>query len=105
MTDEKTVGLPELLGRYFWEYAPGRLTWPEHRYTIILRLLEKGGWDAVRWLRGNVSASDLSPVHHRQTRPRARSQATRYWELILGLPRDQVDGWVQAARQSPWFNR
>src|SRR3954468_23102465 len=34
MAEQETIELPELLGRYFWDYAPGRLTWPESRHTI-----------------------------------------------------------------------
>jgi hypothetical protein len=102
---DSAVELPALLGRYFWDYAPGRLAWPEHSYTIILRLLEKGGWDAVRWLRSNVSDADLREFITERRGRGLDPKRLRYWELILGLPGDQVDVWVQSARQSPWYNR
>lgn len=102
---DSAVELPVLLGRYFWDYAPGRLAWPEHHHTILLRLLEKGGWDAVRWLRGNVSASDLRQFITERRGRGLDPKRLRYWELILGLPQDQVDAWVHTARQSPWYNR
>ena len=38
-----------------------RLSWHENRHTILRKLLEDGGWDAVRWLRANVSDDEPSP--------------------------------------------
>jgi hypothetical protein len=103
--NEHPVELPELLGRYFWDYAPGRLTWPENRHTIVGRLLEAGGLDAVRWLRRTIGDQEIRDflVEHRGRG--MDPKRLRYWELILGLREEQVDGWIEAALASPWYGR
>ena len=49
----------DLLRRYLWEHDPARLTWDGNRHTIVAKLLEAGGWDAVRWLRAHLSPDEL----------------------------------------------
>lgn len=105
MTAEETVELPELLGRYFWDYAPGRLTWPESRHTIIWRLLEKGGFDAVRWLRRHVGDEGIREFIIERRGRGIDPKRLRYWELILDLPKEQVDAWIATAMRNPWNQR
>lgn len=105
MESEDTVELPELLGRYFWDYAPGRLTWPESRHTIIGRLLEKGGLDAVRWLRRHVGDQQIREFISARRGRGIDPKRLRYWELILGLPEEQVSAWIATALQNPWYQR
>jgi len=105
MANEESVDLPELLGRYFWDYAPGRLTWPESRYTIIWRLLEKGGFEAVHWLRENVGDEGIRDFIIERRGRGIDPQWLRYWEPIVGLPKEAVDGWIEIAMRNPWYNR
>lgn len=105
MADEEAVELPELLGRYFWDYAPGRLTWPEDRYMIVFRLLEKGGPEAVDWLRTHVNHSEIRRVLTERKGRGIDPTRLRYWQSVLELPVDEVDAWVQRASRSPWNNR
>jgi hypothetical protein len=105
MENEPTVELPELLGRYSWDYGPGRLTWPESRHTIIGRLLEAGGFDAVRWLRRNVDDAEIRDFIVQRRGRGLDPKRLRYWELILELPEPQVDGWIESALASPWYRR
>jgi hypothetical protein len=105
MRDEDTVELPELLGRYFWDYAPGRLTWPESRHTIVGRLLEAGGFDAVRWLRRHVGDQGIREFITQRRGRGIDPKRLRYWELILGMPKEEVDRWIEAALQNPWYRR
>src|SRR5215207_3161124 len=51
--------LGELLRRYLWEYDPARLSWETSRHTIVSKLLQVGGWDAVRWLRAQLTDDEL----------------------------------------------
>ncbi len=105
MESEETVELPELLGRYFWDYAPGRLTWPDSRQTIIGRLLEKGGFDSVRWLRRHVGDQEIREFIIARRGRGIDPKRLRYWELILRLPEELVSAWIAAALQNPWHQR
>lgn len=97
--------LSELLRRYFWDYDPERLSWEASRHTIVLRLLQSGGWDAVRWLRAHVSSEELREFLVRRRGRGIDPKRLRFWGLILDLPREQVDEWVEAARSNPWYQR
>lgn len=105
MESEEPVELPELLGRYFWDYAPGRLAWPEDRYMIVFRLLEKGGPEAVDWLRKHVGNSEIREVLMERKGRGIDPARLRYWQSVLNLPSHEVDAWVQRAMKSPWHNR
>ena len=97
--------LDELLRRYLWEYDPARLSWEENRHTIVTRLLESGGWDAVRWLRTHLSDDELRAFLVRRRGRGLEPRRLRFWGLVLDIPEEEVDGWIAAARSNPWFNR
>lgn len=100
-----TSSLPDVLGRYFWDQDPTRLTWPDDRHAIIGRLLEVGGWDAVCWLRRNVDHETLRD-HLARRRGRGLSpRRLRFWGFVLELPRDRVDEWISDSASSPWRRR
>lgn len=98
-------GLPEELHRYFWDHDPNALSLDETRETIVRRLLETGGWDAVRWLRSEVGDEELREVLRRRRSRGLSPKRLRFWGLVLGLPRERVDAWVMAARRNPWARR
>jgi hypothetical protein len=102
---EKTTELPEHLRGYFWDYDAGRLSWEGSRHTIVLRLLQSGGMDAVRWLRESVSDVGIREFLVRRRGRGISPRRLRFWGLLLGIPRSQVDGWIAAARTNPWHRR
>lgn len=97
--------LSELLGRYFWDYAPGRLSWPQNRFTIIWRLLEKGGLEGAVWLQRNVTNAELRDFIIERRGRAIDPKWLRYWERILDLPEEQVNAWVATALKNPWYQR
>lgn len=103
--ESETVELADLLRRYLWEYDPAGLSWESHRHTIIGRLLESGGWDAVRWLRAHVSSEELRGFLVRRRGRGVEPRRLRFWGLILEIPREQVDEWIATARSNPWNRR
>lgn len=97
--------IPDHLRRYFWEYDPERLSLDEGRHTVVLRLLQEGGLDAVQWLRQNVPDDELRTLLIRRRGRGISPKRLRFWALLLNLPRSQVDGWIAAERSSPWNRR
>ncbi|HEX2202792.1 MAG TPA: hypothetical protein VHG91_05830 [Longimicrobium sp.] len=99
------VELSELVRRYLWEHDPERITWESSRHTIVAKLLQVGGWDAVRWLRANVGDNELREFLARRRGRGIDPKRLRFWELVLDLPKAEVDAWIAAARADPWHRR
>ncbi len=97
--------LPDWLHRYFWEHDPVRLVWPESRGTIALRLLQWGDADATRWLRERVSDAELRDFLARRRGRGLEPDRLRYWGQELGIPNEEVEGWIAALRENPWYKR
>jgi hypothetical protein len=97
--------LTEGLKRYFWDYDPARLSWDHSRHTIVARLIEAGGFDAVRWLLDHLSDEELRDYLIRRGGRGIAPERLRFWGLILDLPRTQVDEWIAAQRSNPWQRR
>jgi len=102
---ERQLIIPEHLHRYFWEYDPKRLSLEESRHTILLRLLQSGGMDALRWLRATVSDDELRTLLVRRRGRGITPRRLRFWGLMLDLPEEQVDEWVAAERANVWNRR
>lgn len=103
--DAAGSGLPEHLHRYFWDRDPTSLDLEADRETIVGRLLEAGGLDAVAWLRGTIGDPAIGAFLERRQGRGLGPRRLRFWALVLGLPRGQVDRWVEAARENPWERR
>lgn len=103
--ESESPDLGELLRRYLWEYDPARLSWETSRHTIVSKLLQVGGWDAVRWLRAHLTDDELREFLVRRRGRGLDPRRLRFWALILDLPRDQVDAWIAAARANSWEQR
>lgn len=103
--ESRAVELDELVRRYLWEHDPERISWETGRHTIVAKLLQVGGWDAVRWLRAHLSDDELREFLVRRRGRGIDPKRLRFWELVLGLPREQVDAWIATARADPWHRR
>lgn len=97
--------IPDHLRQYFWEYDPARLSLDESRHTILLRLLQEGGLDAVQWLRQNATDDEIRTLLIRRRGRGIDPKRLRFWALMLNLPDSQVDDWIIAQQSSPWARR
>jgi hypothetical protein len=102
---QATVDLPEELKGYFWDYEVDRLSWEGNRHTIVFRLLEKGGMDAVRWLRQHLRDEEIREFIVRRRGRGISPRRLRFWGLLVDIPRPEVDEWIETARRNPWQNR
>lgn len=99
------AALPKDLKPLFWEYDFRQLSWEADSDLITSRVLASGDWKAISWLRQKMAPDVLRRwiVEHRGRGldpPRLR-----FWELILGLPRRQVNEWLSEMRRDPWLHR
>jgi hypothetical protein len=99
------VELPAHLRAYFWEYPAEGLNWEQGRDTIVLRLLQSGGMDALEWLRSRLSDDELREFIVRRQGHGLDPRRLRFWGLVLSIPRAEVDRWISAAKTDPWYRR
>ena len=101
----RSRSLPPQLRAHFWDYNFSKLNWSRDRELIIARILQSGTWDDVKWLRAQVDDADLRrwivTRHGRGLSP----QQLRYWQLVLAIPRRQVDGWLKHPARQVWDRR
>lgn len=106
MVDEQeTAELPDRLMAFFWDYDPERLSWERSRPTIVLRLLESGDLQAVRWLRERMSDGEIRRFLVRRRGRGISPRRLRFWGVLVGIPRADIDEWIEAVRHNPWYDR
>lgn len=98
----RPVRLPAYVRSLFWDMDAGRLRWSRHRDCIILRILSRGGFDAVRWLRQTVGDAQLREWIVARSGRGIDSRRLVYYGVILDLPHDLVLQWTERCKQYPW---
>jgi hypothetical protein len=99
------IRLPPYVRELFWEYGLRDISWSRHRRFVIKRVLSHGETNALKWLRKNTTSEELRKWFM-ETRGRALDPPRlRYWELMLGLPKKDVDRWIREMKKNPWHRR
>jgi hypothetical protein len=102
MANVRPVQLPRRLRPLFWDHDFARLTWEADTDLIIGRVLTTGDWEAVRRLLSKSALRDW--LQHRRGAGLSARQI-RFWELVLGLPRRQVNSWLADPGRQIWEGR
>jgi hypothetical protein len=97
--------LPRRLRPLFWEYDFARLRWTKDADLIMGRILMSGDWEAMQWLRRRVAPSALREWIQRRRGRGLSARQLRFWELILGLPRREVNDWLRDPARRLWEER
>lgn len=97
--------LPASLRPLFWDYDIATLRWDRDRDLILGRLLRQGGWSEARLLRSRLGDDAVRDWLFGHEARGLAPQRIRFWQLVLGLPRERADAWVRAARDGPWGQR
>lgn len=99
------VAIPETLRPLFWDCDFDALQWGEHHDFIVRRILVDGPWEAVRWLRSQLGDAELRAwIERHEGRPLSPQQL-RFWQVILDLPAQMVDAWLQSPERRIWKER
>jgi hypothetical protein len=97
--------LPSTVSDLLWDVAPAELRLPRHRDFLIGRILARGRWAAVTWLRRELSDAAIAKYLER-TRGRLLSpRQLRFWGLVLGLDDDAVSSWIADRQGGLWDRR
>jgi hypothetical protein len=100
-----TTVLPEQLRELFWEHDFAALDWGRDREFVIGRVLEAGSWDAICWLRNEAGDAAIGDWIARHRGRSLSSEQLRFWQLILDLPAESVDRWLQSPERKIWEDR
>lgn len=103
-SDAKTA-LPEHLRELFWEYPFDELSWEEDRDLVIGRVLSRGPWETVQWLRQELGDEVVRGWIERALGRGLSRRQLRFWQLILELPPQEVDAWLEAREPDLWEHR
>lgn len=72
------------VARLFWDVDPESVDVEQHRDYVMERVMARGGWEAMRWLRRTYSREQLADFLLRKgSRLAPRERA--YWALIAGV--------------------
>ncbi len=96
---------PPFVQSLFWEYDRDDLCWKDDRDLIIRRVLSEGNHHAIRWLRRHVGDVQIREWLLERSGDQLSPKQLRFWELILDLPSDQVDAWIDTRRHGIWHSR
>jgi hypothetical protein len=81
-----------------WDVGAAEVCLARHRDFVLARILARGTWAAVEWLRRELGDTVIGEYLER-TRGRCLSpRQLRFWQLVLGLDHEAVSGWI-AERQ------
>ena len=105
MSQRETVPLPPQVRSLFWEYGDRDVSLEGERDFVMGRVLSTGGWEAIRWLRGEVGEASLREYLSR-TRGRLLSpRQLRLWQVLLDLPEETVTAWIESTARQVWDRR
>ena len=105
MHSDVTSELPHEMQSLFWDCDFASVRLDQHRSFIIRRILDRGDWDAITWLRRAIGDDAIRGWFLEKSGHGLDPRKLRFWGLILGLPTPTVDEWVQNARKSSWHGR
>jgi hypothetical protein len=97
--------LPNRLRPFFWDYDFNTLTWEKDRDLVIKRILTSGDWNAIDWLRSHAGDESLREWIQQHQGNGLSPRQLRFWELILEIPRRQVNIWLSTERRNVWEKR
>jgi hypothetical protein len=81
------------------------LTWKEDADLISARILSVDDWEAIRWLLQMLPKPALKDWLQRRRGAGLSDRQLRFWEVILELPRRQVNAWLAGPARQVWERR
>ena len=108
MTENRNIAkknLPVRMKPFFWDYPFHLLRMDKDLDLIISRLLSRGDWEAVKWLRARLPEGELKSWLMRRRGAGLSLPQLRFWQLVLGLHRRDVDRWIQEEGRRIWDRR
>jgi len=74
--------IPAFVSSLLWDVDPERVDLDEHRDLVIERVMSRGGWEAMKWLRGRYSSAVLAEFLRREGTRKLAPRDLAYWSLV-----------------------
>ena len=102
-----SVGLPEFIFPLFWEYDPENIDIELHANIIMERVMERGPWISMVWLRKTYSRNQLVSYLEKRGNRILSPRELNYWALMSGVSADKRKNWLRNAseRHDVWRDR
>jgi len=99
--------LPGHLSRFFWEYDSESLDIDTHANLIMMRIMERGSWQAMEWLRNTYRSKMIADLLLDKGWRMLPSREVNYWALISGMAEETRKRLVKKAslRDTIWSQR
>lgn len=73
--------LPKKLKILFWDFNLEQINISQHKAFIIERLLEKGDFEAVKWIFQNLPKQEVETVILKS--PNISQKTRNFWQIVL----------------------
>lgn len=97
--------LPPRVAALLWEYDAGALDPERHRELLFARVLARGDWQSIGWLRRQYGDAPLRDWLIRTRGRHLDRRSVRLWQTIWDLPSADVDAWLADPRRRLWDER
>lgn len=104
-TSTERQSLPLRMKSFFWDYRCRFLRMDRDRDLVIARLFDRGDWNDLKWLRKTLSDSELRHWLISRCGAGLSPPKLRFWELVLRLPRRDVNKWLRNENRRVWDQR
>ena len=105
--NKHNTGIPKFLHRFFWEYDPDKIDRIKHADLIKAKIMERGTWQAMTWLKEVYSDAEREEFLSRKGIKILPPRELNYWAMVSGVSGNKRKKWLkQAVREkNPWKER
>lgn len=76
---------PASVERLLWDVDAARLDIHRDRAFIMERVMSRGTWEAMKWLRSAYAPEDLADFVRREGERKLSPRDRAYWALVTGV--------------------
>jgi hypothetical protein len=86
------VALPPFVARLLWDVDPSALDLGRDTSLLFERVMSRGSWEAMQWLRATYPQSALADYVRREGARRLSPRDRAYWALVCGVDIESEPG-------------
>jgi hypothetical protein len=94
------MNVPESIAPLFYEYEPDSIDKAVHADVILHRIMERGDWQAMKWLLNTYTKEEISSFLERKGKNLLSPRELNYWALMCDIPSRERDRWVKELKES-----
>jgi hypothetical protein len=77
--------LPDFVTRLLWDVDASRINVRRDAPLIMERVMTRGSWDAMKWLRARYSREEIASFVREEGARRLSPRDLAYWALVSGV--------------------